>query len=62
MHYRIEALIESDRDEGNLALFAEGVLEGSFRVKDLAVYAVTHCDPPDVSWVEFGEGFSEHPR
>ena len=44
MHYRIEALVESDRDEENLAMFAEGVLEGSFDVKDLSVFEVTHFD------------------
>ena len=44
MHYRIEALVESDRDEGNLALYAEGVLEGHFDVRDLSVFEVTHFD------------------
>ncbi|AZS08261.1 hypothetical protein PBI_IRONMAN_60 [Mycobacterium phage IronMan] len=42
MRYRIEAVIEDDRDEGDMGLFVEGVLEGQFngKLKDLSVYAV----------------------
>ncbi|QGJ87786.1 hypothetical protein SEA_BIANCATRI92_61 [Mycobacterium phage BiancaTri92] len=42
MRYRIEAVINDDRDEGDMALFVEGVLEGQFknRVEDCSVYAV----------------------
>ncbi|QJD50266.1 hypothetical protein SEA_IWOKEUPLIKEDIS_63 [Mycobacterium phage Iwokeuplikedis] len=42
MRYRIEAIINDDRDEGDMGLFIEGVLEGQFngRVEDCSVYAV----------------------
>ncbi|AHJ86517.1 hypothetical protein ST20ES_64 [Mycobacterium phage 20ES] len=42
MRYRVEAIIEDPRDEGDMALFVEGVLEGQFknRVEDCSVYAV----------------------
>lgn len=40
MRYRIEATIDSDRSEDNVALFAEGVLQGHFDVEDLSVYPV----------------------
>lgn len=45
MHYRIEALVESDRAEEALGLFLEGVLaqhQWHFKVKDLSVYEVTY--------------------
>ncbi|QXO13339.1 hypothetical protein SEA_TROOPER_62 [Mycobacterium phage Trooper] len=43
MRYRIEAIITDDkRDEGDMALFVEGVLEGQFKghVEDCSVYAI----------------------
>ncbi|ACE79985.1 hypothetical protein Pukovnik_59 [Mycobacterium phage Pukovnik] len=42
MRYRIEAIINDDRDEGDMGLFVEGVLEGQWngRVEDCSVYAV----------------------
>ncbi|QFP95541.1 hypothetical protein SEA_GAUGELDP_58 [Mycobacterium phage GaugeLDP] len=42
MRYRIEAFIEDDRDEGDMGLYVEGVLEGQFKgkVEGLSVYAV----------------------
>ncbi|AIS73732.1 hypothetical protein SEA_POCAHONTAS_59 [Mycobacterium phage Pocahontas] len=40
MYYRIEAIVKSDRDEDNLGLYTEGVLEGHFDVKDLSVYEI----------------------
>lgn len=39
-HFRIDALIESDRDEHQLGMFIEGVLRSHrwhFEVKDLSV-------------------------
>ncbi len=39
--YRIDALVESDRDEENLAMYAEGLLS-HLDVKDLSVYEVCH--------------------
>jgi len=45
MHYKVEALVESDREEEQLAMFIEGLLEGSkwhFKTKDLSVYEVTY--------------------
>ena len=45
MHYRIEALVESDREEEQLAMFIEGLLYGAkwhFKVKDLSLYEVTY--------------------
>lgn len=43
-HYRIEALVSSDRGEDNLAMFVEGLFEGNraFDVRDLVVYGVAH--------------------
>ncbi|AIK67777.1 hypothetical protein AVV38_gp42 [Mycobacterium phage Piro94] len=42
MRYRVEAIINDDRDEGDMGLYIEGVLEGQFkgRVEDCSVYAV----------------------
>ncbi|AOT24978.1 hypothetical protein PBI_KALPINE_59 [Mycobacterium phage Kalpine] len=42
MRYRVEAVIEDDRDEGDMALFIEGILEGQFknRVESCSAYAV----------------------
>ncbi len=40
MRYRIEAIVDSDRDEDNVALYAEGVLQGHFDVEDLHVYPI----------------------
>ncbi|QCG76912.1 hypothetical protein SEA_XIANYUE_59 [Mycobacterium phage XianYue] len=43
MRFRVEAIIEdNERDEGDMALFIEGVLEGQFkgRVEDCSVYAI----------------------
>jgi hypothetical protein len=43
--YRLDVLVESDRDEEQLAMFIEGVLAQQiwhFEVKDLALYEVTH--------------------
>ena len=44
MHYRVEALIESDMDEETVAMYAEGVLHTAsrFSVEDLSVFTVTH--------------------
>ncbi|MDP7733674.1 hypothetical protein [Mycobacterium paragordonae] len=44
MHYRVSALIESDKDEGDFVLYTEGVLAKEFRtadVIDLSVYEVS---------------------
>ena len=44
MQYRVSALIESDRDEGDFAMYAEGVLAKEFKpseVIDLSVYEVS---------------------
>ncbi|AOT25416.1 hypothetical protein KIP29_gp40 [Mycobacterium phage BabyRay] len=43
MYYRIDAIIKSDRDEDEMGMFIEGLLEGQFKsnVKDLSVYEVT---------------------
>lgn len=46
-HYRIDVLVESDRDEKQLAMFIEGVLKQQgwhFKVKDLSLFEVTHFD------------------
>ncbi|ASZ75225.1 hypothetical protein PBI_MISSWHITE_59 [Mycobacterium phage MissWhite] len=40
MRYRIEATVEDDRSEDNVALYAEGVFAGHFDVEDLRVYPV----------------------
>ncbi|AYD87086.1 hypothetical protein SEA_NICOLETERA_59 [Mycobacterium phage NicoleTera] len=40
IRYRIEATVMSERSEDNVALFAEGVLQGHFDVEDLRVYPV----------------------
>lgn len=43
-HYRIEVIVESDRDEGEMALYAEGVAHGHFRnVEDIVVYEITRA-------------------
>lgn len=46
-HFRIDVLVESDRDEQQLAMFVEGVLKQQiwhFKVKDLSLYEVTHFE------------------
>ncbi|QDH47875.1 hypothetical protein KIY80_gp58 [Mycobacterium phage Benvolio] len=41
MRYRVEANIEDPRDEGDFALFIEGVLEGQFKNRvEFSVYPV----------------------
>lgn len=43
--YRIDVLVESDRDQEQLQMFVEGVLaqqQWHFKVKDLSLYEVTH--------------------
>ncbi|ASR86512.1 hypothetical protein SEA_CHANGELING_60 [Mycobacterium phage Changeling] len=41
MRYRVEAIIEDSRDEGDMALFIEGVLEGHFKGRvEASVYPV----------------------
>ena len=45
MHYKVEALVESDREEEQLAMFIESLLYWAtwqFKVKDLSVYEVTY--------------------
>ncbi|AQT28459.1 hypothetical protein KIP30_gp36 [Mycobacterium phage Pistachio] len=46
MYYRIDAIIKSDRDEEELGMFIEGILEGHFKsnVKDLSVFEITHYE------------------
>lgn len=44
-HYKIEAVVESDREEGNFELFVEGLLKGQFPVKDYRVFEVTWLPP-----------------
>lgn len=46
MHYRVEAVIESDKDEGDFALFVEGALMRHLNVVDLSAYEINYTGVP----------------